>query len=64
MLQKGVHPKVVPERLGHSRIRTTLDLYSHVTPTMQADATRRLDALLLKRMGVKGGGHSKAHNTK
>jgi hypothetical protein len=27
-----VHPKVVQERLGHSTISVTLDLYSHVTP--------------------------------
>ena len=34
----GVHPEVVQERLGHSTITTTLDLYSHVTDTMQSDA--------------------------
>jgi integrase len=42
----GVHPKVVQERLGHSTISTTLDLYSHVTATMQEDAANRLDAVL------------------
>jgi integrase len=31
MLLAGVHPKVAQERLGHSTITTTLDLYSHVT---------------------------------
>ena len=30
--------------LGHSTISTTLDLYSHVTDTMQSDAAARLDA--------------------
>jgi integrase len=34
----------VQERLGHASITTTLDLYSHVTNTMQADAAARLDA--------------------
>src|SRR4029077_7242375 len=44
LLLAGVHPKVAQERLGHSTISTTLDLYSHVTATMQEDAAGRLDA--------------------
>jgi integrase len=44
LLSDGVHPKVAQERLGHSTITTTMDLYSHVTETMQADAAGRLDA--------------------
>ena len=43
LLADGVHPKVAQERLGHSTITTTMDLYSHVTDTMQADAATRLD---------------------
>jgi hypothetical protein len=31
--------------LGHSRVAVTLDLYSHVTPTMQRQATDAMDAL-------------------
>jgi integrase len=42
----GVHPKIVSEMLGHSTIAITLDLYSHVTPTMQLDAAAVLDAVL------------------
>lgn len=42
MLQLGEHPKVVSERLGHSNINITLNTYSHVLPTMQEDAARRL----------------------
>jgi integrase len=44
LLASGVHPKIVMERLGHSTITTTLDLYSHVTDTMQSDAAQKLDA--------------------
>ena len=33
MLGESIHPKVVAEMFGHGRISTTLDLYSHVTPT-------------------------------
>ena len=46
LLGQGVHPKVVAEMLGHSRISTTLDLYSHVTPTMQRQAAEALEAAL------------------
>ena len=34
----GVHPKIVSERLGHATIAVTLDLYSHVTPAIDAEA--------------------------
>src|SRR6266498_4487873 len=44
LLKDGVHPKIAQERLGHASIATTLDLYSHVTESMQMDAAQRLDA--------------------
>jgi integrase len=43
MLSAGVHPKVASERLGHSKVGITLDLYSHVLPGMQEDAVSRVD---------------------
>ncbi len=43
LLTEGVHPKITQERLGHSTITTTLDLYSHVTDTMQDDAALKLN---------------------
>lgn len=46
LLQAGEHPKVVQERLGHSTITTTMDVYSHVTPTMQRSAADRFAAML------------------
>lgn len=46
MLSRGVHPKVASEMLGHSTIAIAVDLYSHVTETMQREATRSMDALL------------------
>jgi len=46
LLASGVHPKVASERLGHSRIGITLDLYSHVLPGMQEDAATRVDDAL------------------
>ena len=46
-LAAGIHPKVVSERLGHASIAITLDLYSHVTPTLQAEAADVLGAVIL-----------------
>jgi integrase len=43
LLGRGVHPKIVSEMAGHSRISTTMDLYSHVTPTMQRAAIMELE---------------------
>ena len=46
MLQQGVNPKVVQERLGHARVGITLDIYSHVMPTMQREAAEKINAAL------------------
>jgi integrase len=46
LLSVGVHPKVVQEVLGHSQIGITLDVYSHVLPSMQQDAINRLNAVI------------------
>ena len=46
LLSIGVHPKIVQETLGHSQIGITMNLYSHVMPTMQKEAMERLTALL------------------
>jgi integrase len=42
MLSQGVNLKVTSERLGHSTIAITADLYSHVLPTIQEEAARSL----------------------
>lgn len=47
MLQAGIHPKVVAERLGHSRINITLDTYSHVLPDMQSQAASAMENALI-----------------
>lgn len=46
LLSEGINPKIVSERLGHASIVLTLDTYSHVLPTMQEDATAKLEMLL------------------
>jgi len=45
-LKTGIPAKVVSEHLGHSTIAITLDLYSHVTPGIDRDATDRISAAM------------------
>lgn len=45
MLQQGIHTKIVSERLGHSSIGITLDTYSHLLPSMQAEAAQAVDEI-------------------
>jgi len=46
MLQEGVNPKIVQERLGHADISLTLNTYSHVLPSMQEEVAEKMDELL------------------
>ena len=41
-----MNPKVISERLGHSRVAFTLDVYSHLLPGMQEEAAAKTDAAL------------------
>ena len=53
LLSKGVHPKIVSERLGHSSTQITLDTYSHVLPHMQKETAEKLEAMLFGTSEVK-----------
>lgn len=48
LMQQGENPKVVSERLGHSRVGITLDLYSHVSDDLQEQAAEKFENALLK----------------
>jgi integrase len=41
-----VHPKVVQERMGHSKIRITLDTYSLVIEGLDEDAAEAVAAVI------------------
>lgn len=45
LLELGVHPKIVQERLGHHDIKVTLSTYSHVSPTIQHRAVEMLETV-------------------
>jgi integrase len=46
LLAANIHPKVVQERLGHSSIAITMDIYSHLMPNMQNEAAMAVDGAL------------------
>jgi integrase len=46
LLKDGVHLKVIQERLGHSSIQVTGDVYTHVAPSLQQDAAVRAARIL------------------
>jgi integrase len=46
LLTAGVHPRVVMELLGHSQMRTTTDIYSHVMPALAQEAADRMSTTL------------------
>ncbi|MHB8870280.1 MAG: tyrosine-type recombinase/integrase [Thermoleophilia bacterium] len=45
-LAAGIHPKVVSERLGHSTVALTMDVYSHAIPAMEEEAASKIAALV------------------
>ena len=46
MLASNIHPKIVQERLGHSCIAITMDIYSHLMPNMQGAAAATVDGVM------------------
>ncbi|HEY4385608.1 MAG TPA: site-specific integrase [Ktedonobacteraceae bacterium] len=49
LLSMNVHPRIVQDLLGHSNVSTTLDIYSHVLPSLQEEMVSRLNTLLSER---------------
>jgi integrase len=48
MLRAGVQLKVASQRLGHSSVGITADLYQHVVADLDTDASERVARVLLK----------------
>ena len=45
LLAMGVNPKIIQEILGHADIRITMNIYSHVLPSMQREVMDNMDTL-------------------
>ncbi len=46
LLAQGQHPRVVMEVLGHSQISVTMNVYSHVMPSLLHDAADAMSQAL------------------
>nr|WP_041700759.1 tyrosine-type recombinase/integrase [Clostridium kluyveri] len=46
MLASGVSSKVAGNRLGHSKVSITLDLYSHVLESVDRETAEKIDMLI------------------
>lgn len=51
MLDAGISPKVAQERLGHASIATTMDIYSHVTASLEQEAAKKLEESVFSQIG-------------
>lgn len=49
LLAAGTHPKTVAARLGHSSVAITMDVYSHVLPGVQAEASAQIESAVFRR---------------
>jgi integrase len=49
LIEQGVQPKVISERLGHSNIGITMNLYGHLMPGMDEVAAERFEAVMNQR---------------
>lgn len=45
LVEMGCTPLLLAERLGHERIQTTMETYSHLYPNKQAEVAMQLDSL-------------------
>lgn len=59
LLENGVDIKLIQQRLRHSDIKTTGNIYSHVTPKMQ----RMVDETMSNALNIKGSGFDTQNDT-
>ncbi len=57
MLEQGVHPKIVSERMGHSTVAFTLDVYAHKVKGLDEAAALSFDIALQPFAAVYEGPH-------
>lgn len=45
LINQGLHPKIISERLGHADIKTTMNIYGHYLREADQEAANKLDEL-------------------
>ena len=46
LLEAGISPKVIQERLGHEDIRTTMNIYSHMTKNLESNELDKFEDMI------------------
>jgi len=46
LLESGANIKDIQKRLGHSKLSTTMDTYSHVTDKMESETVNILESII------------------
>lgn len=46
LVEMGFSPLLIAERLGHEKVQTTMDTYSHLYPNKQVEVARKLDGIM------------------
>ena len=45
LIAQNVHAKIISERLGHAKINTTMDIYGHALPSVDREASEKINHL-------------------
>lgn len=53
LVELGFSPLLIAERLGHERVQTTMDTYSHLYPNKQIEVANQLDSLISNGLATK-----------
>lgn len=46
LIAQNVHAKIISERLGHKKISTTMDTYGHALPSVDKEASEKMNKIL------------------
>ena len=46
LVEMGFSPLLIAERLGHERVQTTMETYSHLYPNKQTEVANRPDGVI------------------
>jgi len=49
LFAQGIDGRIIQDRLGHSNIATTLDIYTHTDSKLQAQAVKEIDKIFRKK---------------
>lgn len=63
LINRGIHAKIISDRLGHSKISTTMDVYGHVIRSADVGAAAVFDDVFSKRTSAVSEGGNEGGNS-